>query len=237
VSDGEGGRVREHSHPDGAAISSVLPIRPIGSCAITAARSSGMRLAPRIAVSTIPAGGSHTSTPALLKAMSRCANASTDLASAAFTSSRASRHTGWLANARRVPRLCGRFRGGARRCWPGGQATRRTSVSSPGPVREASESGSNELRAACMMAGFTADQGGWRRSTSLIAPHRLLLTTATSSTEDVAGHLTVLRLSGDERNLKAANAYVELDGPAAEVTAVAHDIDLALSTRTTVNLI
>jgi hypothetical protein len=100
---------------------------------------------------------------------------------------------------------------------------------------EASESGWNELRAASLMSGFTADQGGWRRSTSLIARHRLLLTTATSSAADVAGHLTVLRLSGDERNLKAATAHVELDGPAVAVTAVAHDMDLALSTRTTVN--
>jgi hypothetical protein len=100
---------------------------------------------------------------------------------------------------------------------------------------EASESGWNELRAASLMSGFTADQGGWRRSTSLIARHRLLLTTATSSAADVAGHLTVLRLSGDERNLKAATAHVELDGPAVAATAVAHDMDLALSTRTTVN--
>jgi hypothetical protein len=100
---------------------------------------------------------------------------------------------------------------------------------------EASESGWNELRAASLMSGFTADQGGWRRSTSLIGRHRLLLTTATSSPADVAGHLTILRLSGDERNLKAATAHVELDGPAAAVTAVAHDMDLALSTRTTAN--
>jgi Domain of unknown function (DUF4365)/HEAT repeats len=100
---------------------------------------------------------------------------------------------------------------------------------------QASERGQNELRAASLMAGFTADQGGWRRMTSLIARHQLLLTTATSSTEDVASHLTVLRLSGDERNLQAASAHVELDGPAGAVAAAAHDIDLASSTRTTVN--
>jgi hypothetical protein len=62
-----------------------------------------------------------------------------------------------------------------------------------------------------------------------------MLTTPRSSTEDVAGNLTILRLSGDERNLKLATAQVGLDGPAAAATAVAHDIDLALSTRTTIN--
>jgi hypothetical protein len=100
---------------------------------------------------------------------------------------------------------------------------------------EASDNGWSELRAASLMAGFTADQGSWRRSTSLIGRHRLMLTTPTSSTEDVAGSLTILRLSGDERNLKVATAQVELDGPAAAATAVAHDIDLSLSTRTTIN--
>jgi hypothetical protein len=100
---------------------------------------------------------------------------------------------------------------------------------------EASERGWNELRAASLMSGFTADQGGWRHSTSLIGRHQLMLTTPTSSAGDVARHLTILRLSGDERNLKAATAHVEMDGPAAAVTAVAHEMDLALSTRTTVN--
>jgi hypothetical protein len=100
---------------------------------------------------------------------------------------------------------------------------------------EATESGWRELRAASLMAGFTADQGGWRRSTSLIGRHRLMLTTPRSSTDDVAGNLTILRLSGDEQNLKLATAQVGLDGPAAAATAVAHDIDLALSTRTTIN--
>jgi hypothetical protein len=56
-----------------------------------------------------------------------------------------------------------------------------------------------------------------------------------TSTEDLAGNLTILRLSGDERNLKLATTQVELDGPAAAATAVAHDIDLSLSTRTTIN--
>jgi hypothetical protein len=59
-----------------------------------------------------------------------------------------------------------------------------------------------------------------------------MLTTATSPTDDVARSLTILRLSGDERNLKVAAAQAELDGSAVAATGVAHDIDLLLYTRT-----
>jgi hypothetical protein len=97
----------------------------------------------------------------------------------------------------------------------------------------ASGRGLNELRAASLMSGFTGDQGGWRRAISLVGRHRLLLTTAASPTEEVAGHLRLLRLAGDERNLKAATAHVQSDGPAAAATTVAHQIDLTMSTRTT----
>ena len=88
------------------------------------------------------------------------------------------------------------------------------------------EEGLNDLRAVSLMAGFAADRGGWRNATSRVARHRLLTSTATSPADHVSGRLIMFRLSGDNHNMERATTHVMLDGPAAAVTQVGHQLDL-----------
>lgn len=95
-----------------------------------------------------------------------------------------------------------------------------------------SDSGWSDLRAAALIAGFSADHSGWRHAISLAGRHRLLLTDPTSDLAPIVDALDALRVAGDERNLEAAAKKVTLDGPAQAAASLTGRLDLTRSTRT-----
>lgn len=97
---------------------------------------------------------------------------------------------------------------------------------------EPSDSGANQLRAASLIAGFTADHGSWRRAMALFGRHRLMPAKSSCDADEVVGPLVVLRLAGDRRSLSDAASNVMRSGPAQAVSRVASEIDLDVTTHT-----
>lgn len=91
-----------------------------------------------------------------------------------------------------------------------------------------------KLRAVSLMSGFAGDHASWRHSLSLLAQRQLMTFGSDVSIEPVVISLHDLRWAGDHKALEKATRRVVLDGPAAAAQEVARTIDLARSTRTSI---
>lgn len=91
-----------------------------------------------------------------------------------------------------------------------------------------------KLRAVSLMSGFSGDHASWRHSLSLLAQRQLMTCERDGSTEQVVASLRDLRWAGDEKALEKATRRVVLDGPATAAREVAQTINLAQSTRTSI---
>ena len=90
------------------------------------------------------------------------------------------------------------------------------------------------LRAVSLMSGFAGDHASWRHSLSLLAQRQLMTCESGGSIEPVVISLHDLRWAGDHKALEKATRRVVLDGPAEAAREVARTIDLARSTRTSI---
>lgn len=97
----------------------------------------------------------------------------------------------------------------------------------------ASDRAWSHLRSASLMAGFAGAHGEWRHNFSRLAA-RELQTEEGQSAEAVEESIAMMRSAGDEKHLKLAVRRTIEQGPAVAVQRVAHAIDLAKSTRTSV---
>lgn len=101
-----------------------------------------------------------------------------------------------------------------------------------GKSRQASDGAWNHLRAASLIAGFSADHNTWRYSYAQLAKRTA---TVSSDPGDAGAALSALRTSGDVDAIKQAVPHLLDVGPTSAVKDTAESIDLARSTRTTLD--
>lgn len=97
----------------------------------------------------------------------------------------------------------------------------------------ASDASHKRLLSAALMASCAGDHDGWRSATGALAEHFLIATNPTDDPERVAGRLTLLRLSGDNKSTGRAAGHIVRRGPTMAARIAAREVDLSRSTRTT----
>lgn len=90
------------------------------------------------------------------------------------------------------------------------------------------------LLTARALAALAANRDDWCQATGILAKYQLARGTATT-TEQIAGLLTTLRLSGDSAAVKRAATRFAREGPVDALRHAASEIDLHRSTRTTIS--
>jgi hypothetical protein len=91
----------------------------------------------------------------------------------------------------------------------------------------------NRLLSAALLASCAGDHDGWRSASGALAEHFLVTTDLTSDPDRVAGHLTLLRLSGDSTSTGRATRHIVRRGPTMAARIAASKVNLSRSTRTT----
>lgn len=96
-----------------------------------------------------------------------------------------------------------------------------------------SDPAQRQLLSAALLASCAGDQDGWRHATGALGQHLLTAVDAEDNAEEVAGRLTLIRLSGDSAATGRATRHVIRSGPTMAARLAASDVDLSRSTRTT----
>ena len=89
------------------------------------------------------------------------------------------------------------------------------------------------LRSATLLAGFSADHGGWQHSASLLA-RRELMVTSHDATDHLQQALDHLRLAGADKDTALVVKKFDAEGPVEVLTRIASELDLDQTPRSAI---